>query len=290
MWRVLVCCFVVISVVNAQSHTLSVDGVERSYLLHVPPDYDPQIPLPLLLVLHGRGGNGESMEELSGFSPLADEENFMVVYPNGLDKQWNFVQDPPGYTRMRQDDVKFLLTLIDEISSMYAVDETRIFVTGFSNGGFMTQRLACAAPERFAAFASVGGAGFGGLAELCQRSVPLSLLLMHGTEDTIVPWEGNTRRRLDPVLETFAFWSMYGACHGDITALPLPQQDDKTSVTLMFADCTEGNEVVLYKIEGGGHNWPGVEGILAPRVAGNVTMDIEASRVIWDFFSRHQKQ
>ena len=290
MKRFCTCCLL-FCVVQAQdkTHTLISHGVERSYILYVPSSYTAGTPLPLLLVLHGKGGSAEGVAEMTGFSGLAEEQNFIALYPNGLEQQWNFVKDPPGYTRMRQDDVGFLLELVDEITRQYAVDDRRIYVTGFSNGGFMTQRLACSAPERFAAFASVGGAGFGGLDALCQTPSALSLMLMHGTKDTVVPWSGHTRRRLESVTETFAFWSIYTGCNGDLTETSLPQMTIITSVTLIVAGCPDGNELLLYKIEGGGHNWPGAEGFLSSEVAGNVTMDIQASEVIWEFFSRHSR-
>jgi polyhydroxybutyrate depolymerase len=288
---VVVLSFLFIVQAQTEAGNLTFEGQERTYLIHVPPGYNSQVPVPLLLALHGRGGDGSSMARLTAFNYLADEENFIVVYPDGLDNRWNFVTDPPGYGRMRQDDVGFLLALLDEVSSQYSIDATRVYVTGFSNGGFMTQRLACAAPERFAAFASVGGAGFVGLSELCQTPSSLSLLLMHGTEDSIVPWSGHTRRRLESVEETFAFWSIYTGCDGEVTETALAQQGHSpdTSVTLLTAFCPEGNELLLYEVEGGGHNWPGVPDVLPENVAGRVTMDILASEVIWEFFSRHEK-
>jgi polyhydroxybutyrate depolymerase len=278
-----------------EAHTLSVDGTERNYLLHVPPSYDAQTPVPLLLMLHGRGGDGERISALTGFSKMADEKNFIVLYPDGLDNQWNYTRDVPGYNNMTQDDTGFLLALLDEVSSQYSIDEKRIYVAGFSNGGFMTQRLACDAPERFAAFASVSAAGFGGMPELCQTPSPLSILLMHGTLDAVIPWQGLVRGNgfmLAPVTDTLAFWSQYVGCEKEVTDTVLAQkgQSPDTSVTLFSVGCAGDNEVLLYAIQGGGHNWPGVPGGIPEEFAGKVNMDIQASEVIWEFFSRHKKE
>jgi polyhydroxybutyrate depolymerase len=282
--------------VRAQNefHTLMSEGDERTYLLHVPPSYEAETPVPLLLMLHGRGGTGKDIAELTNFSDLADENNFIVVYPEGLDNQWNYVKDVPGYRGMTQDDTAFLLALLDEVSSQYSVDEDRVYVAGFSNGGFMTQRLACDAPERFAAFASVAAAGFGGMPEVCQTPSPLSILLMHGTLDAVIPWQGVVRGNsymLAPVTDTLAFWSQYAGCEGEVTDRALPRKGDasETSVTLFSVGCEESNEVLLYAVQGGGHTWPGVDDLMAQDWAGATNMDIEASKVIWEFFSRHGK-
>lgn len=286
---------VLLSFVCAQDEArlLTFEGVERTYLLHVPASYNAKTPVPLLLMLHGRGGDGERISALTGFSKLADEKNFIVVYPDGLDNQWNYVKDVPGYSSMTQDDTGFLLALLDEVRDQYSIDDKRVYVAGFSNGGFMTQRLACDAPERFAAFASVSAAGFGGMVELCQTPSPLSFLFIHGTADGVIPWQGLVRGNgymLAPVNETLAFWASYSGCDGDVTDIGFPQKGDSpgTSVTLFSVGCSKGNEVLLYAVKGGGHNWPGVPGFIPEEFAGKVNMDIQASEVIWEFFSRHE--
>lgn len=274
--------------------TLTFEGQGRTYMIHVPPSYDAGTPVPLLLMLHGRGGDGNGIAKLTNFSDLADEHNFIVLYPDGLDNQWNYVKDVPGYTGMTQDDTAFLLELLDEVSGQYSVDEKRIYVAGFSNGGFMTQRLACDAPERFAAFASVAAAGFGGMPALCQTPSPLSILLVHGTLDAVIPWQGMVRGNgfmLAPVTDTLAFWSQYAGCEGEVTDTALPQKGEssETSVTLFSVGCDDDNEVLLYAVQGGGHNWPGVDDLISQDWAGSTNMDIGASEVIWEFFSRHKK-
>jgi polyhydroxybutyrate depolymerase len=281
-------------VAQDEFRTLNFEGLERTYLIHIPQGYDAQTPVPLLLMLHGRGGNGEDIAELTNFSDLADENNFIVLYPDGLDNQWNYVKDVPGYSSMTQDDTAFLLALLDEVSSQYSIDETRVYVAGFSNGGFMTQRLACDAPERFAAFASVAAAGFGGMPELCKTPSPISILFIHGTFDAVIPWQGMVRGNgymLAPVTDTLAFWSQYASCEGEVTDTALPQKGEspETSVTLFSVGCGADNEVLLYAVQGGGHNWPGVDDLMSQDWAGTTNMDIRASEVIWEFFSEHQK-
>jgi polyhydroxybutyrate depolymerase len=273
--------------------TLIFENLERTYLIHVPPSYDAGTPVSLLLMLHGRGGDGEGIAELTNFSDLADEHNFIVLYPDGLDNQWNYVKDVPGYGSMTQDDAAFLLALLGEVSGQYTIDEKRIYVAGFSNGGFMTQRLACDAPEKFAAFASVAAAGFGGMPQVCQTPSPLSILLVHGTLDAVIPWQGIVRGNgfvLAPVTDTLAFWSQYASCEGEVVDTPLPQKGEspETNVTLFFVGCEENNEVLLYAVQGGGHNWPGVDDLMSQDWAGTTNMDIRASEVIWEFFSRHK--
>lgn len=272
-------------------------GLERSYHIHLPESYSANShAMPLVIVLHGRGQTGQSMQSLSDFNALADDYQFIVVYPDGLDNQWNYVRDIPGYPE-GIDDTTFLLNLIDHIAQTYPVDRDRLYVSGFSNGGFMTQRLACDVPEVFAAFASVSAAGFAGMPDICNHNLPVSILLMHGTHDAIVPWNGYSRRNdagidvliLADVPRSFAFWAKHSGCSDETEQRSYPQSSPETSVTqIRVLECPEKTETLLYIIHRGGHNWPGSTA-LPVEIAGAVSKDISASEEIWQFFSQHQR-
>lgn len=139
--------------------------LERDYYLHVPATVETRFPtagsVPLVLVLHGRGGTGPGTANLTGFDEVADENGFVVAYPTGVDNQWNYVEGIPGYA-LQTPDTLFMRAVVAELSARYPIDPAKVYVAGFSNGGYMAQHLACKATDLFAAYASVGAAGYGG--------------------------------------------------------------------------------------------------------------------------------
>lgn len=262
-----------------QHREIEVGGISRSFELFVPADASGE--LPLLVVLHGRGGTGAGMARLSGFNELAQT---VVAYPDGLEAQWNYlvgVGNNPGV-----DDVSFIHRLVQEISAEYHIDASRIAAVGYSNGGFMVQRLACEADSPFTAYASVAGAGFGGMPEVCLEPRPLSMMLVHGTSDQVVPWPGHAamlggREILlsASVPQTFAFWAAFATCGGssESSRIPLPGPGPDSVEVIRVTDCPEGEEVTLYALVGGDHSWPRI-------VAPDGGMAFDASREILQFF------
>ena len=258
---------------------LSLAGASRSYELFTPAGSDG--PLPLLVVLHGRGGSGAGMATATGFNELADA---LVAYPNGLEEQWNYLAGLGGNSGV--DDVRFIHELVEQLVAEGSADPGRVYLTGFSNGGFMVQRLACEADSQFSGFASVAGAGFGGMPQLCAQPRPLAMMLVHGTLDRVVPWDGQVgmvggRQLLlsASVPQTFAFWADFAGCGGasDRRSIPLPGPRPESVEVLRVTDCPAGSEVVLYALKGGDHSWPRLEG-----ADGRAAFDV--SREILEFF------
>ena len=271
------------------------EDLDRTYDLHVPEQLTE--PAPLVLVLHGRGGDGRGVEDLTAFDAVADAEGFLVAYPDAVDGEWNFIRDVPGYDD-NHDDLAFLVALVDHIAETQSVDLERVYIAGFSNGGFMAQRAACEDPSRFAAFASVAATGFGGMLNVCQEpgNVTAPMLLMHGTKDNNIPWEGMSVTQGSqtvfityPVSNTLAYWAEFNACQPAAETTDLPQFGPDTYVQVMTIDCPEDASVQLYAIVGGGHNWPGQAEGSMPELFGNISHDINASEVIWEFFSAHHR-
>jgi polyhydroxybutyrate depolymerase len=270
--------------------TPTFDSLHRTYALHVPDEIDA--PAPLVIVLHGRFGDGAGMEEYSQFDRVADAEGFIVAYPDGVGGEWNFTQGISGYADA-QDDIAFLNTLIDEIAAEHEIDLTRVYLAGFSNGGFMAQRVACENPARFAGFASVSASGFGGMPEVCRGTLPAPMLLIHGTADNNVPWDGTSVTRggqtiyiTYPIAHTFGYWAAVNGCQPDAEQEDLPQRGDspETIVRVLRLDCPAESPVVLYGILGGGHNWarPDLEPYPS---AGPINRDIDTGEEIWRFFA-----
>lgn len=272
-------------------------GVTRAYDLYVPSSYDGETPVPLVLVLHGRGSSGGRMAAITGFNARAERLGFIVAYPEGLDHAWNYVHGIPGY-QPGPNDPEFLLALVSRLTGEYAVDGDRIYAAGISNGGFMAQRLACYAPSTFAAFASVAAGGYGAMPRACKDHRPVNMLYIHGTEDDRVPWQGLRVAGPDgepqqvtlSLADSLKFWSRRNRCGAAVAARELVPGGESpgTSVRFLTAEeCPRGAEVSLYAVLGGGHNWPGSRGVIPPHVAGKVNMDIHASDAILAFFQRH---
>lgn len=277
--------------------TLEFEDITRTYMLHVPENLDA--PAPLILVLHGRTGDGATIERYTAFSDLADREGFIVAYPDGLNGEWNYPKDVPGF-EAPHDDTAFLIALVDHIASEVSVDLARVYVAGVSNGGFMAQRIACSAPTRFAGFASVAAAGFGGMPFVCMEPgiATAPILLMHGTADDNVPWDGLSVTQdgkiayiTYPVPDTLAYWAEFNDCGASAESEDLPEsgRSPGTSVRILRVECPEDAPVVLYAVRGGGHNWPTKHPRSEREIFDKINRDIDATEEIWAFFAGLQR-
>jgi polyhydroxybutyrate depolymerase len=280
--------------VAAAVHTLVVDGVSRTYSVYMPESYRATVPAPILLVFHGAGSNSEAMAGLTGLDKVADRAGFLVVYPQGLDYRWHSGLDTGGGAAAKVDDLGFVHALLTRLESDYAVDRQRVYATGFSNGAFFTQRLACAMTEAFAAVASVSGQMSQALSKVCKPTRPISVLLVHGTADPIVPYDGDSvpgsRGTLLSVAATADFWKHADACPrgGDSVKLHDASPDDGTHVRREeHAGCAAGTEVTLYTVKHGGHTWPDGPQYDQVSVIGKVSHALDASATIWEFLARH---
>lgn len=270
---------------------ITVGGEARSYWTYVPAGIDKTKPVPLLFVLHGSAGSGEVMMTVTqrGFEQIADKEKLIVVYPDAMERRWN----EQGGT---VDDVGFLLALSDKLAAEYPVDMKRVYMAGISNGGMMAQRVACQHPDRVAGIATVAGSMPEALAAKCKPSRPVPVMVIHGTDDPIIPWGGGAVAGFEAfgkvvsAAETAGFWAANNRCRRTAVAVREPDRDpgDGTRIRVeLFADCIAGADVSLVAVEGGGHTWPGGYQYMPERFIGKTSRDIDASRMIWDFF-RHQ--
>jgi polyhydroxybutyrate depolymerase len=276
--------------------TIQSGGLERTYLLHVPPDYDGSRSWPLVFVFHGGFGNGEKMETVTGFSQLADEAGFIVVYPNAHLDHWNDGRSTdPKYTDT--DDVGFVSDLIDALSQTYSIDSRRIYAAGVSNGGIFSYRLACELSDRLAAIGPVAGSLAENLVATCDPAQAISIIHIHGLADQLVRFGGGEVPGpyggiIHPVLETLALWVGWNDCPGapQTSSLPDVDPDDGTTVQVStYAVCRDNTSISLYLIEGGGHTWPGAGEVDTSDASGNTSRDFSATQVIWEFFEQHPK-
>ena len=273
-------------------------GLERKYLFHSPSlKLSDSGDRPLLLVLHGGGGTHRGMVQLTkgGFNQLADRDGFYVVYPQGIDKSWNDGRPDKisGADRKSIDDVGFFRALIEHLVYEYPIDSDRIFVTGISNGGFMSFRLGCSLPEKIRAIAPVTAQIPSAIEPLCRSESGVSLAVFNGTEDPLVPYNGGQitvfRQQRGQVLstdETIRIWQKKNRC----SSVPRMTEfadliADGTRVTkIEYTQCAAESKVVLYRIDGGGHTWPDGRQYLPAWLIGRTSRDINACDEIWEFF------
>lgn len=282
-------------------HSMWFDGVRRTFLLHVPVSYSEETAWPLVIALHPFGGTGQGMRQITGFDRIADEEGFVVCYPEGVTFLWN--ADPADEDTKQlvenADDVGFLSALVDLLIAEHNVDAQRVYVTGASNGGLMAHRLACELADKVAAVAPVMTTLPVGFPDRLQPAHPVPILMIQGVDDPFFPWEGGTvqqgpfRQTLYlSVADTVRFWVENNRAQEppEVEVLPDLDRDDGTRVfreTYLAGE--SGAEVVFYRVEGGGHTWPGgTLGVLEALIGvGNVSRDFSASRTIWEFFEGH---
>jgi polyhydroxybutyrate depolymerase len=268
--------------------SLEFGGLTRTCSVHLPPGYDGSRAVPLVLALHGMGGDGPGMARLTHFNAVADQGGFIVAYPEGLRRRWSFGPLPllGGI-----DDVGFIAALIAALSGDLRIDQARIYAVGMSNGGGLVDLLICRRADLFAACVIVSATIAALMQHTCRPSRPVSVLMIHGTDDPVIPFEGGGRRRqvLLSAPATAQHWARVAGCAAVPVVSYLPDvAHDGTRVRCeVYSGGPDGAEVVLYAIEGGGHTWPGGIAYLPERMIGRTSRQMDASQVIWDFFQQH---
>lgn len=299
---ILLVCFAVVPSVWAASlppgdyrFELEAGGRPRSYLVHLPPQAISG-PLPVVISLHGGGGNAQQHRQSSGMDSAADRDGYIAVYPNGSGRlaerllTWNAGSCCAHVRTQGVDDVGFISALIDDLGRRATIDSRRIYIVGHSNGGMMAHRLGEELPERIAAIASVAGAHMPAISS--GRAVPV--LHIHSVDDpralyygglgTPFPLTGS--RVLHPSVDaTLSAWIQRNGCNSTAFEREFRESGGHTARLLVNGNCRDGTEVALWKLTGAGHGWPGarsnMEALLGP-----ATKVIDANTEIWRFFSR----
>lgn len=282
-----------------RQRTLQVDGLQRTYRLHLASHHDPARPAPLVLVFHGGGGTPEQIERESRFSELSEREGFIVAYPAGYRRSWNDGRGSDAVAAQRDgvDDVGFVAALIDDLSANLRIDPKRIYATGISNGAMFSHRLAMTLSSRLAAIAPVAGGVPQPLLARFDPQAPVSALIVHGTLDPLVPYAGGEvrvlggpRGRVAGAEESARLWGTRDGCSASPVAQPATDPADGCSMTrLSHPNCGHGTGVELLRLDGGGHTWPGGSQYLPERLVGKVCRQLDGAALIWDFFQQHPK-
>ncbi|MEC9356775.1 MAG: PHB depolymerase family esterase [Pseudomonadota bacterium] len=254
------------------------DGLARRFVIVRPEDGADGAPV--LLLLHGNSGTAENMSNLTEASAYVATRGIWAVMPEAVDGVWN--EDPADSSGI--DDVGFISALIQHLVDDYDVDADRIYVAGLSNGGTMTQRLACEMPDRIAAFAAVAATLRNSQADACPASARRPIAYFRGTADPLVPYGSiGTVRSATEVAE---FWAQQLGCSEiyKTDAFLADTTNDGTTVELLrYPVCASGGEVRLYTINNGGHAWPGGWQYLPVPVIGTTSTDIDATEEIVNF-------
>jgi len=292
---------------GSHTHAIAVNGSRRTYIVHVPPSYRPQTPSPLVVMLHGGGGTARAAMWETGWAAKADQEGFLAVFPDAMARDparpsnfagnpqlWNDGSDRFYEGQAAPDDVGFIAAMLDDLSARFALDERRIFITGFSNGASMSFRIGVELSDRIAAIAPVAGALWIDPPKLRH---PVSMCYITGTADPLNLIEGGVPRLATggsdkvrakpkpPVRDSILKWATALGCPAT-----MPRTSDTQGVrTETHAACTGAAEVVYIAVDGLGHTWAGGRSILPESMVGKTSDKIRATDVIWDFFQRHAR-
>lgn len=258
-------------------------GVERAYLLHVPRTYDRTRPTPLVISMHGAGGWPAQQKELSRWNRLADENGFIVVYPSGVESAGPRVWHMGGDGLIK--DVRFISDLIDRLETAYHIDPTRIYANGISNGGGMSFVLSCTLSERIAAVGMVSTAQFLPWS-WCTGRRPVPMITFQGTADPMIPYNGGRSPIADNWFPSIPAWTANWARRNRCGTIPVETSVARDVLRIEYPDCEDGADVVLYRVEGGGHTWPGGEP-LPEWFTGPTSNGVDATRQMWRFFLEH---
>ena len=263
-------------------------GLDRVYDVHVPATVDPSQPLPLVILLHGVP-RLSGMAVITGFDEVADRFGYVVAYPRAFQTlDWNVGCEICSSVAIDDvDDVRFIRDLIDDLADQVAINRSRVYVAGFSQGALMTHFLGCELASEIAAFGSVAATMIDEVEETCSPSRAAPWLFIQGTEDAEFPWEGRVGELSSTISAraTVATWAGLNGCSASPAVTELPDtEDDGTTVTLEeYRSCSGGAQLDFYIVNGGGHTWPD-----APVEFGSTkSLEINASELLAEFFSGH---
>jgi len=272
-------------VMNRSNGSFVSSGRKREYLLYVPRSYDRTTPTPLVISMHGAALWGAAQKETSQWNTVAQSQGFIVVYPSGAKgagpRVWHMDRGA-GLVR----DVRFISELIDTLKATYNIDPTRIYANGLSNGGGMAFVLSCTLSDRIAAVGMVAAAqllpwGW------CTDHRPVPMIEFHGTADPVTPYNGGRTWVAPEPFPSIPTWTANWARRNRCGTNPVESVVAADVTRLEYTNCADDAAVVLYRVQGGGHSWPG--GKPMPEwFVGPTSRSIDATSLMWAFFREHR--
>jgi len=276
-----------VSYAQTQTGSFEFEGRTRDYMVLLPDNFRDTTNFPLMIYLHSYGWTAQQGMDYTLMNLVADTSGFIVVYPNAVDMVWNSgVGENPDWPDPDVDDVGFINALIDTLSNHYSINLKRVYACGFSNGGFMSYKLACQLSHRIAAIASVGGVMSSGTVDNCNPQHTMPVLQIHGTADGIVSLYGSTDWY--SVDQTLSYWTDFNGCV-QIDTILLPDLDPTDGCTVektTYSNCSDESNIIFYKVINGGHSWPDATADYS--WAGKKTKDINAGVEILNFFKNYE--
>lgn len=269
------------------NQSIVVDGLTRTYLVNLPPNYYDSSSFSLVIALHGGGGSGENFELSTGLTDKANSEHFIIVYPDGYlgpgnNRTWNAGNCCGAAESQNINDVKFISKLIDKLISDYKINPKKVYITGHSNGGMMTYRLASELSNKITAIA-VNSCSMVVTSPI-HPSIAVPVLHMHSILDTHVPYNGGigiNGYSFPPVDSVLNVWANIDACNVN------PQTTSYTGYLYKeWIGCTPNTTIQLYLTNDGGHSWPGGNNV-NPNADPPSTV-INANDLLWNFFKQFQ--
>lgn len=255
------------------------DGLDRVYSYYVPTNWDQSQEVPLLFVLHGLTQTGEGVMDITGFNEIAETNNFIVCYPSGISNAWNANMN---VSVSSADDKGLIEKLALLFQNDFNTNPQKQYLCGFSNGGFMSHKMACESDMCFAAIATVSGNMSDTVYANCNPKFPTSVLHIHGTADPVVTYFGSITTGVS-VAQTMEKWQQFLSCDPNPSSVDLPNPsilDLSTASRETYANCVNSS-LEHIKVSGGGHQWPGIATVVGG--VGNVNMDFYSPQIIWDF-------
>lgn len=280
------------------THRFTLDDYRRRYRLYTPENANQSSsPKPLVLVIHGGGSSDRGMIKLDKqrWNELADQHGFYVVYPNAVDKLWDFGEGLTSENlENRVNDLNYFRRVINDVSRRKNIDQRRIFATGISRGGQASYYLACNLTGRIRAVMPVAMALPDFMENECISGPPVGIAVVNGTADPQVPYDGGWitvfRKKRDIVLstaKTLELWRNRNRCTDTpVSTSSIDNHDDQTSVEITEWSNCSGAPVKLFKVNNGGHTWPSGIQYLPPRIVGETTKEISAADEGWTFLSQ----
>jgi polyhydroxybutyrate depolymerase len=269
---------------NRDNGTIVSSGEKRTYLLYVPRSYDRARPTPLVISLHGAALWGAAQMEISQWNRVAEREGFIVVYPSGAGangpRVWH-ANGGPGVP----NDVRFISDLIDTLSAAYNIDATRIYANGLSNGGGMSFVLSCTMSDRIAAVGMVGAAYLLPWS-WCTDHRPVPMIAFHGTADRAAPYNGGVSWVASERFPSIPAWTAKWARRNRCGTGPVESVVASDVTRIEYSNCADDAAVVLYRVQGGGHTWPGGKP-LPEWFVGPTSNGVDATSQMWEFFREH---
>jgi polyhydroxybutyrate depolymerase len=276
------------------SSALTSGSLVRTYGAHVPAKADSTQLIPLVIVLHGGSGTGAGMRDLTGLDAQADKNSFVVAYPDGYLTSWADGRGTTDAEKAGVDDVAFISSLIDQLAKDTPIDLKRVYVTGISNGGMMSIRLACDLSNKIVAVAPVAANMPQNLTATCKPARPVPIMFVHGNADTLVPRAGGaiTVGAGGIVLSTPDSVAWFNAINGcaasSLQTTIIDTVSDGTSINFnRYTACAVGGETRFYDVVNGGHTWPGGKQYLPELIIGKTSADMSASAEMVAFFKNY---